>query len=369
MSTSGLLTLLGFLKSSPNIYDDESESDGEEEWISLDNAKNILSVEKDFEETDMKAPETFESNKHDEIEVDKKRRVNDHESIGSDSDKSSETDSSDEDGSAIEEESFGNGTAAFELADDSNNQTASDMNLTSFAVREELTDSESEEEMETESFPVDTLEAILDHTWKDAHKFENIFSSDENGEEVLNSFYSGSLSKEKLLQHLPSLGWIGKADAEFLATGWFMKMTSLDDTGPIAYTFITDAAVICESAFDAMEHMKTKGYRPDVVKAFEDYCTNFTEFNSSMLEEESEEGNNEGEDEVEIIKEDDLSDSDEEQMETVNIMEEDASSDSDDDFNDESSPEYQSKMKEECSFDDALSDSDDDFEEVMEQVL
>ena len=66
-----------------------------------------------------------------------------------------------------------------------------------------------------------------------------------------------------------------------------MKMTFFVNTGPVAYTLITDTTVICKSPVDAIEFMKTKGYQADVVNAFEDYCTNFTEFNSSMFKEKS----------------------------------------------------------------------------------
>jgi len=232
---------------------------------------------------------------------------------------------------------------------------------------------------------------ILDHTWKDAHKFENVFSSDDNGEEILKMFYTGSLSKEKLLQVLPSLGWIGRNDAEFLPSGWLMKMTngSMDDTGPILYTFITDTASICESAFDAIEHMNSKGYRSETVEAFENYCTNFTELSTSLMTDQSSrnmeaKGFDDSEDyyfsssketleskktELKACKIGstvELSDSEEELVGTVNIMDEDALSDSDDDFNEDIMSASKPNNSDGCSFDDVLSDSDDDFEEVME---
>ena len=58
----------------------------------------------------------------------------------------------------------------------------------------ETTGFEEDEEMELETNSNETFEGsqdILDHTWKDANKFENIFSTDENSEDLLDSFYSG----------------------------------------------------------------------------------------------------------------------------------------------------------------------------------
>merc|ERR1712179_859174 len=106
-------------------------------------------------------------------------------------------------------------------------------------------------------------------------------------------------------------------------------------TGPVAYTFITDVANICESAFDAIEHMLRKEYTADAVQAFENYCTNFTELDIS---EESGENNEENiyesrhlESKQILLKDADADD----EVLGEDIMEEDAFSDSDDGENEE----------------------------------
>ena len=201
---------------------------------------------------------------------------------------------------------------------------------------------------------------ILDHTWDEAPKFEKLFSSEDNGAEILEMFYSGQLTRAELLRSLPSLGWVGKSEAKFLPSGWFMKMT-----GHIAYTFITDAANICESAFDAIEHMRRKEYTADAVQAFENYCTNFTELDISEISEGSKDNKEENiyesrylESKQIILKDTDADD----EVLGEDIMEEDAFSDSDDGENEETF-NAAVKRNEGCSFDDALSDSDDEFEE------
>ena len=56
---------------------------------------------------------------------------------------------------------------------------------------------------------------------------------------------------------------------------------SLDDTAPLSYNFITETANICESAQDALQFMQRRGYREEVIHKFKEYCSNFTEINSS----------------------------------------------------------------------------------------
>merc|ERR1712179_809209 len=115
-------------------------------------------------------------------------------------------------------------------------------------------------------------------------------------------------------------------------------------TGPVAYTFITDVANICESAFDAIEHMLRKEYTADAVQAFENYCTNFTELDISEISEESGDNNEEN------IYES-------RHLESKQILLKDADGENEETFS------AAVKRNEGCSFDDALSDSEDEFEE------
>ena len=108
---------------------------------------------------------------------------------------------------------------------------------------------------------------ILDQSWSQAGKLLRVLSEDESVEEedmedVLRTFQSGSLTRTALLQALPSLGWVSRDDqAEFLPPDWFMKMDTSTylETGTPSFFFITENVDICLSSQDALRYMEEKG--------------------------------------------------------------------------------------------------------------
>jgi len=144
----------------------DTDDDGDEEWITLDTAQNILAVTDDTNERDLiqNENETGTNNQVDEESGYDQRSPN----IESESNRSS-------------------GTESTSSSDDSSTDSESD------SSGNESEESE-DEEIKPETNSNETFEGsqdILDHTRIDANKFENIFSTDENSEDLLDSFYSG----------------------------------------------------------------------------------------------------------------------------------------------------------------------------------
>merc|ERR1719282_994982 len=99
---------------------------------------------------------------------------------------------------------------------------------------------------------------LLSDDWTEAERFREVFSHDESSQELLAIFEAGSLTSQLLLDSLPSLGWVNQEEADFLPSGWFMKMNT--KSGKVSFQFLTNNLEILVNPTEAVKYMSSKGY-------------------------------------------------------------------------------------------------------------
>ena len=117
---------------------------------------------------------------------------------------------------------------------------------------------------------------ILDATWSETGKFVKVVGQDESAEEaeIMRIFESGCLTKTRLVESLPELGWVSCEDsAEFLPPGWFMRLdtNTFMETGDTTFFFITDKFHICLSTTSAFAYLQDNHYSGLEIAQFEQH--------------------------------------------------------------------------------------------------
>ena len=117
---------------------------------------------------------------------------------------------------------------------------------------------------------------ILDATWSETGKFIKVVGQDESAEEaeIMRIFESGCLTKTRLVESLPELGWVSCEDsAEFLPPGWFMRLdtNTFMETGDTTFFFITDKFHICLSTTSAFAYLQDNHYSGLEIAQFEQH--------------------------------------------------------------------------------------------------
>ena len=117
---------------------------------------------------------------------------------------------------------------------------------------------------------------ILDATWSETGKFVKVVGQDESAEEaeIMRIFESGCLTKTRLVESLPELGWVSCEDsAEFLPPGWFMRLdtNTFMETGDTTFFFITDKFHICLSTTSAFAYLQDNHYSGLDIAQFEQH--------------------------------------------------------------------------------------------------
>ena len=110
---------------------------------------------------------------------------------------------------------------------------------------------------------------ILDSSWSEAEAFKKVFDSDEDSQDILAIFNSGSLTRQLLRDSLTHLGWLSHHHAQYLPPGWFIKR--IDDQTCVAFAFITNNLNICESVVQANSFMRHHGFSDDRIEDFMRY--------------------------------------------------------------------------------------------------